>query len=132
MRSLLLSLATAAALMSAVEASAAPRLVMHRTGGVAGVNDTMVIGARGVGTVTQNGGTPVRLRADQTRAARRALRAARFDTLDRVYAPKGTVADGFVYVLRHHGRSVRVEDGADDVPARLQALITAVLRLLAG
>jgi hypothetical protein len=40
------------------------------------------------------------------------------------------VNDGFIYVLRSGGHRVRVEQGADGVPRRLQALIDAAGRLL--
>ncbi len=132
MRSLLLTLAAAAVLSSATAATAAPRLVVERSGGVAGVQDRLVLGVRGVATVTHRTGAPVRLAPQRTRALRRALRASGFETLAPVYKPIGTVADGFVYALRHRGRTVRVEDAAEGVPARLQALVTAAGALLSA
>jgi hypothetical protein len=80
--------------------------------------------------VTHRDGAARRLPAARTRAVRAALREARFATLARRYRPRAVVNDGFVYVLRSGGRSVRVEQGADGVPRRLQVLIGAVGRLL--
>jgi hypothetical protein len=111
-------------------AASSPRLVVERTGGIAGVQDRVVIGAHGAARVTHRDGAARRLPAARTRAVRAALREARFATLARRYRPRAVVNDGFVYVLRSGGRSVRVEQGADGVPRRLQVLIGAVGRLL--
>jgi hypothetical protein len=118
------------ALAAVPAAGAAPRLTVERTGGIAGVQDTLVIGRHGGATVTHRDGGAHRLSAHRTRATRAALRAARFPTLARAYRPRAVVNDGFVYVLRSGGHSVRVEEGAEHVPRRLQALIEAAGRLL--
>jgi hypothetical protein len=111
-------------------ASAAPALVAQRTGGIAGVQDRLVVRADGSATVTHRDGGARRLGAARTRAVRTALRAARFPTLAPLYQPEGVVNDGFTYVLRAGGRTVRVDQGAEHVPARLQRLISAVSALL--
>lgn len=111
-------------------ATAAPTLVAQRTGGIAGVQDRLVVHADGTATVTHRQGAPGHLAATRTRTVRSALRDARFPTLAPVFRPKAIVNDGFVYVLRAHGHTVRVEEGAPDVPARLQTLIRAVSALL--
>jgi hypothetical protein len=111
-------------------AAAAPRLVVERSGGIAGVRDRLVIGPDGAARVTHRDGATRRLPAKRTRAVRAALRAARLATLDAAYRPRGVVNDGFVYDLRSGGHRVHVEQGADGVPRRLQALIDAAARLL--
>jgi hypothetical protein len=120
----------AALLVAAPAAGAAPRLVVERTGGFAGVHDRLVIGPTGAATVTHRNGATERLAASRTRAARRALREARFPTLAAVYKPRLMVNDGFVYVLRSSGHRVRVEQGAENVPRRLRDLLDAVGPLL--
>jgi hypothetical protein len=111
-------------------AAAAPRLVVERSGGIAGVRDRLVIGPHGAARVTHRDGATQRLPAPRTRAVRAALRAARFSTLAAAYRPRGVVNDGFVYDLRSGAHRVHVEQGADGVPRRLQALIDAAARLL--
>lgn len=130
MRLVLVILAVLA--FAAPAASAAPRLVVERTGGIAGVHDRLAIGPHGAATVTHRDGGVRHLPAARTRAARAAWRAARFGTLAAAYRPAGVVNDGFVYVLRSNGHGVRVEDGAEHVPRRLQALIVAVGALLSA
>jgi len=115
---------------SAPAASAAPQLVVERTGGIAGVNDRLVIARGGAGTVTHRTSPARRLKPRETRAVRAALRAADLPTLARAYRPRGVVNDGFVLVLRAGGHTVRVEQGAEDVPARLRALMAAAVKLL--
>jgi hypothetical protein len=89
-----------------------------------------VIGPHGAARVTHRDGATQRLPAPRTRAVRAALRAARFATLAAAYRPRGVVNDGFVYDLRSGAHRVHVEQGADGVPRRLQALIDAAARLL--
>jgi hypothetical protein len=125
-----LACAVLAFLAIATPATAAPRLVVERSGGIAGVHDRLVIGPHGAARVTHRDGTTQRLPASRTRAVRSALRAARFATLATAYRPRGVVNDGFVYDLRAGGHRVHVEQGADGVPQRLQALIDAAGRLL--
>lgn len=121
-----LLLVVAAFLAIAAPASADRRLTAERTGGFAGVHDRIVIHANGSGTSTPTRGEAERLRPAQTRMARVALREARFRTLAAVYKPRGVVNDGFTITLRHAGRTVRVEQQAEGVPARLDALLDAL------
>jgi hypothetical protein len=132
MRRLALCAALLALLVAAPAAGAAPRLVVERTGGFAGVQDRIVIRSTGPATVTHRDGGTRRLTASRTRAARTALREARFPTLAAVYKPKAIVNDGFVYVLSAGRHKVRVEQGAENVPRRLQDLLDAVSKLLSA
>ncbi|HEY8581370.1 MAG TPA: hypothetical protein VIL49_00425, partial [Capillimicrobium sp.] len=93
MRLRLLVVALLAAL--AVAPAAHARLVVERTGGIAGVQDRLVVRADGSGLVTHRGGPRERLTPADTRAVRRALRHAGFADLDARYEPTGTVADAF-------------------------------------
>jgi hypothetical protein len=112
--------------------AAAPLLSAQRTGGIAGVQDRLVVRADGRATVTHRDGERGRLAPGRTRAVRVALRRARLETLARAYRPKGVVNDGFVYVLRSAGHTVRVEEGAEGVPLRLRRLLSAVGALLSA
>lgn len=127
---LALALLLVLALAAPASAAAAPLLTAQRTGGIAGVQDRLVVRASGAATVTHRDGGGGRLAPARTRELRVALRQARFSTLARVYKPRLVVNDGFVYELRSGGRTVRVEEGAEHVPARLQRLISAVSALL--
>jgi hypothetical protein len=119
--------------IGAPSASAAgPLLTAQRTGGIAGVQDRLVVRADGRATVTHRDGGAGHLAPARTRDLRMALRQARFSTLARVYKPRLVVNDGFVYELRSGGHTVRVEEGAEHVPVRLQRLISTVSALLSS
>ena len=128
LRALLLTLALLVA--APAVAAGAPALVAQRTGGIAGVQDRLVVRADGSATVTHRDGAAGQLAAARTRADHTAQHTTQNPTLAPVYRPKGVVNDGFTYVLRAGGRTVRVDEGAEDVPARLRRLINAVSALL--
>jgi hypothetical protein len=129
---ILLAALLSLALTAAAAAATTPQLVAQRTGGIAGVQDRLTLAATGSAVVTHRQGAPLRVSSQRTRRLRTALRDARLGTLRAVYAPPQIVNDGFTYVLRAAGHTVRVEEGAQGVPRRLQALIAAVSRLLRG
>ena len=117
--------------MIAPAAADAALLTATRTGGVAGVQDRVDIRADGTGTRTDRAHHRVALPARETRAARSALAQARFGALKSVYAPPDgvQVSDGFTIVLTSNGHQVTVQQGTEDVPARLRRLLTAVAAL---
>ena len=128
-----LSLLAALALLLGLAASAsAATLVAERTGGIAGVQDRLVLRADGTATRTTRQSGVLQLSRADTRGLRRALRASRFATLAPRYAPEGTIADAFEYRLRHRGHTVVVVEGGQRLPERLQRLLTEVGGLLAA
>ena len=56
------------------------------------------------------------------------LRAARFGTLERRYAPDVRIPDGTQEIVRHRGHTVTVETGGDP-PRRLERLLRHLARL---
>jgi hypothetical protein len=112
-------------------AADAALLTATRTGGIAGVQDRVVVRADGTGVRTDRAQKRIALRASQTRVARSALSRARFATLKTVYTPPGgvVVSDGFTITLTHGGHRVTVEQGVEHLPARLERLLTAVAAL---
>ena len=104
---------------------------MEWTGGIAGVDDYLVVGTDGFGRVDREAGsTYFRLPARKVRKLRRALHAVRFARLAPYYRASPPVADGFQYAVLYKGHYVRADDGARP-PARLAHLLL-LLRRLAG
>ena len=135
MRVLIAVLTAVVALVACSSAQAAPSpLTITRSGGIAGIHDTLVVHPGGRGTLTHRGGDRERLAPAQTRAVRAALRVSGFLDLDAVYEPAGgvVVSDGIDYVFRARGHTVAVKELADGVPARLQRLKLAAADLMNG
>lgn len=104
---------------------------MEWTGGLAGVDDYLVVGSDGFGRVdTETGSRYFRLRSRPTRKLRRALHAAGFARLAANYQASPPVADGYQYAVLYEGHYVRADDGARP-PARFTHLLL-LLRKLAG
>jgi hypothetical protein len=131
MRMLLVVLAVAAGCVIAPAADAAALLTATRTGGIAGVQDRVDLRVDGTGVRTDRAHERVALRAGETRGARSALAHARFGSLRTRYTPPDgvQVSDGFTIVLTHAGHRVTIEQGAVNVPTRLQRLMAAVATL---
>jgi len=104
---------------------------MEWTGGIAGVDDYIVVGTDGFGRIDrETGSTYFRLPARKVRKLRRALHAAGFARLASYYQANPSVADGFQYAVLYKGHYVRADDGARP-PARFAHLLL-LLRKLAG
>jgi hypothetical protein len=104
---------------------------MEWTGGIAGVDDYLVVGTDGFGRVDREAGSAYfRLPARKVRKLRRALHAARFARLLPYYQANPPLADGFQYAVLYKGHYVRADDGAKP-PARFAHLLL-LLRKLAG
>jgi hypothetical protein len=108
-------------------ASTALPLTVERSGGVAGINDKLVVRADGTGTFTSNNDAAQELTADDTARVRSALRELVFSGLDERYEPpSGTqIADGIDYKFSAGGDTIVVEEMAEDVPDPLDALKAA-------
>ncbi len=122
--------AVALAVVLPQPAAAASRTLvsLRQTGGFAGVDRGLAV--TGTGRVVPD---DLELRTRQLsparlQALREALKAARFGTLARHYAPAQPVADGFVYRIAYAGRTIRIDEHAV-VPRRL-ARVFALLRAL--
>jgi hypothetical protein len=113
--------------------STALPLKVERSGGVAGIQDTLVVRPDGSGTVTVSG-TDEKLAPDETTALRRAMRELVFAGLQERYVPpEGTVvSDGIDYAFTAGGRTVVVEEMADDVPGPLMRLKSAAAAVMSG
>ena len=117
-----------------INVSTALPLTVERTGGVAGIEERLVVRADGTGTITTRDAAARELTADETAAVRRALRELVFDGLDERYGPpEGTVvSDGIDYAFTAGGRTIVVEELAEDVPEALAELRRAAGTLLSA
>lgn len=104
------------------------RIAYAATGGIAGIDDRLVVGASGRAVLTLRG-RPDRTRTYRrtlSRAANRRLRrlvtAAGIERLRARYAPATPVADGIDRSLTFHGRTVTVAQGATPPKALARAI----------
>jgi hypothetical protein len=112
-------------------AAGGPLLVVDRAGGIEGRKDHLVIKADGSGTDVNRTGKRFVLTPAQTRATRAALKTSGFAGLESSYGPLGGGStDGYAAVLRSGGRTVRVVEGGQDLPAPLERLWLAIDTLL--
>ncbi len=98
----------------------------HRTGGIAGFNDHLVIYSNGNATVTtRNEGT---VQFTMTPAQIRNLEAlfehAGFSSLNSSYPAPSAGADYFTYTITYHGKTLTTEDTG--VPEQLAPVISAL------
>jgi hypothetical protein len=128
-------LAGAAAVTLAAGALAAPadaartKVAWETSGGIAGITAGLTVHADHTGRATQNGETARFLvTRREWSALNERLRAARFRTLERRYAPEARIPDGTLDVVRHRGHTVTVETGGDP-PRRLERLLRHLARL---
>jgi hypothetical protein len=101
------------------------------TGGLAGRSDQLVIeGDRQARQTSSRGGSKhFKVSSKQQRALKRALKAARFSSLRRVYRPDYVVNDGLAQTVTYKRHRVVVYTGAD-YPARLRTVISRLGRLM--
>lgn len=90
-----------------------------KSGGIAGVSETLRVRADGVAFATSRGAPAVRARLTPKRLARlrSALKAAHLETLHRDYPAPGA-ADTFVYSVTYQGHTVTADQTR--MPARLR------------
>jgi hypothetical protein len=123
------AVALAAAALAAPADAARTKVAWETSGGIAGFTASLTVYADRSARATTNG---ERARFDLTRrewsrlGAR--LRAARFGTLERRYAPPARIPDGTEDIVRHRGRTVVVQTGGEP-PARLARLLRHLARL---
>jgi hypothetical protein len=117
-----------------VSESTALPVTIERSGGVAGIHDTLVVRPDGTGTLTASDGTTRQLSAEETTAVVAAMRELVFAGLERRYGPpQGTmVSDGIDYTFSAWDDTIVVEELAEDVPAPLLALKGAAAEVMDG
>jgi hypothetical protein len=106
-------------------ATNSPLIEYHRTGGIAGLDERLVINSDGSAQIVQRGGessyTLTRAEVDRLIAL---FSQAGFAKLKKEYLPAGHGADLFDYVVKYRGQSVHTQDTA--VPAQVQAILEAL------
>jgi hypothetical protein len=115
---------------AAAKTRPATLVTMHTTGGIAGVDHRLQIGARRHASATSRGLTREFTVSHKTmRRLRTALADAHWTDLRPSYPAKPPVADGFRFAIVHRGYRVRSEDGADR-PRRLDRVLKLLERVV--
>ncbi|MEV8512700.1 hypothetical protein [Dactylosporangium sp. NPDC051484] len=106
--------------MTAVDAL----IAFSRTGGLAGVSDSLVVRPDGSYTIQTRQGTRTgKLNADELSALKAALAGTDFNKMPSVN-DNGAMADGYTYTITYAGRQITAKDGA--IPPALQPVISAL------
>ncbi|MFG2039304.1 hypothetical protein [Dactylosporangium sp. NPDC048998] len=99
-------------------------IAFSRTGGLAGVSDSLIVGPDGSYTIQTRQGTRTgKLSADELSALKAALASTDFNKMPTVN-DNGAVADGYTYTITYSGRQITAKDGA--IPPALQPVISAL------
>jgi hypothetical protein len=125
------AVALAAAALSAPAGASVRRHVQWETGGGigGGTGTALAVYTDRTGRAEEGGATArFELTRREWSALRERLRAARFGTLARRYAPTPRILDSTYDIVRHRGRTVTVWTGGDP-PRRLVRLIRHLARL---
>lgn len=102
----------------------------HRTGGIAGFNDRLVIFDNGAAVISGRTNRDTQLnRTDLARLAA-IFTDAQFSSLEGNYTARHGSADLFHYAISYHGKTVNAEDSA--LPPSLQPVIDELNRILTG
>lgn len=112
-----------------------PWIVFHRSGGIAGFDETWSIFANGRVEHRGSGvGRSVFLRDDQVRELSKVVRAANFEALADSYVPEESCCDRFFYeitvMLDGRSKTVNTLDAAPDEPPALTRLREQLSRSL--
>lgn len=101
----------------------------HRTGGIAGLDDRIVIFDNGVAVISQKA-TSKEITLNQTDLERISgiFNEARFSQLQGNYTARRGTADYFRYTINFNGKSVIAEDSA--IPPSLQLVIDEMNRII--
>jgi hypothetical protein len=129
-RRLTLVLTVLVALAGAASAEAKTLVRYEVGGGIAGRADRLVVEHNGSAHQTGDSGKhEFKVSSERLRGLKRALKAARFASLQRRYAPDRVVVDGMSRLVRYRGRTVTVSTGAD-VPKRLERVLSRLGRIM--
>ncbi len=113
----------------------APLIEYHRSGGIRGTDDRLVIKNDGTATLNRNGrASNTTVASDVMDRLRRALRQSQFGSLRSEYdAPPGgggSGADMYNYTITHDGHTVRARDAS--LPEALHPVISILDRILSN
>lgn len=104
-------------------------LEYQRSGGIAGMEDRLVIDSAGKATLTRKDQeVSFSLSADEIKAIQDELEAANFSGLDAEYLPAQPGADLFNYRMTYGGHTVRMVDTA--VPEGMQPVMDRLNQLI--
>ncbi len=108
-----------------------PLIEYHRSGGIRGTDDLLVIRDDGTATLNRNGrASDTTVASDVMDRLRRALRQSQFGSLRSEYeAPPGG-ADMYNYAITHNGHTVRAKDAS--LPDALHPVISILDRILSN
>jgi hypothetical protein len=102
----------------------------HRTGGIAGLNDRLVIFDNGAAIVSSNrgGDREIHLNKTDLDLITSVFTGAQFSLLEGNYTARHGSADVFHYTISYHSKTVNAEDSA--IPPSLQPVIEELNRIL--
>jgi hypothetical protein len=101
----------------------------HRTGGIAGLDDRIVIFDNGVAVISQKtASTEITLNQSDLKRITGIFEKAQFSMLEGNYSARQGAADFFRYTISYHGKTVIAEDSA--TPPSLQPLIDEMNRII--
>ncbi len=108
-----------------------PLIEYHRSGGIRGIDDRLVISDDGTATLNRDGQpSKITVPSDVMDRLRRALRQSQFGSLRPEYeAPRGG-ADMYEYRVTHNGHTVRAKDAS--LPEALHPVISILDRILSN
>ncbi len=112
-------------------------ITYHRSGGIAGADDTWKISADGqVSHQGQTAGASVQLTSAQMADLEAAIQAANFTSLADSYLPDNVCCDRFLYevtvVLDGQSKTVRTIDASPNAPAELNRLVEMLNQLVSS
>jgi hypothetical protein len=116
-----------ASLALAGPAHAAPLVKLHQTGGIAGVDERLVVKRGGAARLTERSHTR-RFQVPDKRMQRLRRALGGFANLETSYRSSRPIADGFQYAVTHAGHTVHTEDGADR-PKKLDRILAILQRI---
>ncbi len=106
-----------------------PLIEYHRSGGIRGTDDRLVIRDDGTATLNRNGrASNTTVASDVMDRLRRALRQSQFASLRSEYEAPQSGADMYDYAITHDGHTVRAKDAS--LPEALHPVISILDRIL--
>ena len=108
-----------------------PLIEYHRSGGIRGTDDRLVIKDDGTATLNRNGSaSKITVASDVMDRLRRALGRSQFGSLRSVYEAPRAGADMYEYAIKHKGHTVRARDAS--LPEALHPVISILDRILSN
>ena len=119
-------------LPAVTNSSEAPTILIdyHRTGGIAGFDDRLVIFGNGEAVVqTRSRSSSFTVNSSELAALSSLFDKASFAGLDKKYTAQFSGNDYFTYVITYQGKSVTMQDTA--IPSNLGPIIAELNRIIA-